>query len=184
MLSSNLHTIMKVQGVICIFLVNPVWALFWMQDMQHLLRDMLPATKAQGSADLHLDWLNTQVWFYIQSAKSACQYEDISKVCGSTKIWWRAGKLWTFKPEDRISHSETIFTSLLSGVHWCPKHSGSWGSWFHHLFTHHLTFGKSGGIPGGGFLFPTYFRITCQHASCHGFVLCQEHSPRECPGLV
>lgn len=66
---------MKVQGVICIFLVDPVPVPFWMQDMEHLLRDLLPATKAQGTADLHLEWLNTQLWFYVQSAKSVCQYE-------------------------------------------------------------------------------------------------------------
>lgn len=63
---SNLHTTMKVQGVLCRFLVDPVLLLFWMQDMEHFLRNS--AAKAQGSTELCLESLNAQVWYYIQYA--------------------------------------------------------------------------------------------------------------------
>lgn len=137
---------MKVQGVICIFLAGPALVLFWMQNMWYLLRDPLLATK------------------YARFTKSVCQYEDISEVCGSTKIWWRASNLWTFKMEDRISNSETVCTSPLPGIRWYAEHFGSWGVWFYsspHLFVHHLTFGKSGRISEGGFPVPANFRRFC-----------------------
>lgn len=113
--SSNLHTIMK--G--CIMHI-PCWS-----SIGAILNDGYGAFSqkscCQGTGEHWTLRRVTKCTGVILHTKSVCQYEDILKASGSTKIWQRAWKLWTSKPEDRIFHSEIICTSLLSVAHQCPK---------------------------------------------------------------